>query len=73
MKGQVRILLYALPFAILISSLTSLGLLGGYLIGNRLGGYGHVAVFVFSFSFIGFFAGVLISYLIVKVKYPIET
>jgi len=70
-KGQVRILLQALPYAILISSLTSIGLFGGYFIGKGLGSYGYIVVLVFSFSFLGFFAGVFISYLIVKVKYPI--
>lgn len=68
-KIKRNIFLQALPYALLISSLTALGLFGGFFIGK--GFNGSVSGFLFSlfFSFIGFFSGIAISYIIVKVKY----
>jgi hypothetical protein len=60
------ILLRALPYALLISSLTVLGLFGGFALGKGLGC--SIAGFAFAllFSFSGFFFGLFISYRIVK-------
>jgi hypothetical protein len=64
-----NIFFIALPYTILISALTIVGLFGGFALGNRLGS--SMAGFSFSlfFSSLGFFLGFLISYLIVKGKY----
>lgn len=60
------ILLRALPYALLISSLTALGMFGGFALGEGLGC--SIAGFVFAllFSFSGFFFGLFISYRIVN-------
>ena len=67
-----NVFLQALPYAILISSLTIVGLFGGYSIGKGLGGGIAGFILSLSFSFLGFFVGLFISYLIVKTKYPIK-
>lgn len=63
------IFLHALPYAILISSFTSIGLFGGFALGKELGGDIASFLVAFSFSMLGFFAGLLISYTHVKIKY----
>jgi len=60
-----NIFLRAFPYAILISALTSIGLFGGFTIGKGLGGSIAGFVFALSFSMLGFFAGLLISYTII--------
>lgn len=60
------ILLRALPYALLISSLTVLGLFGGFALGNGLGSSTAEFAFALFFSFSGFFFGLFISYRIVK-------
>jgi len=67
-----NILLQALPYTIFISSLTFIGLFGGFAIGNGLGGGIAGFFFAFSFSMLGFFAGLLVSYTIVKIRYSTE-
>lgn len=73
-NGMFRsnIFFHAIPYAILISAFTILGLFGGFELGKGSGS--SIAGFAFSlfFSFLGFFLGLLISYHIVKVKYPIK-
>ncbi|RLG34604.1 hypothetical protein DRN97_02050 [Methanosarcinales archaeon] len=66
-KGNIFFV--ALPYTILISGLTIIGLFGGFAFGRELGS--SITGFAFSlfFSFLGFFLGFLISYLIVKEKY----
>jgi hypothetical protein len=68
-KGNV--LFHALPYAIFISCFTILGLSGGFVLGNMLGG--SILGFAFStfFTFLGFFLALIIAYRIVKEKYPI--
>jgi hypothetical protein len=63
---------HALPYAIFISGFTILGLFGGFVLGNRIGGSNMGFVFSISFTFLGFFLALFISYLIVMVKYPIK-
>jgi len=70
LKGNV--IFHALPYAIFISGFTILGLFGGFVLGNRLGGSTIGFVFSISFTFFGFFLALFISYRIVKVKYPIK-
>ncbi len=65
-KFRTNILLQALPYAFLISALTILGLFGGFALGKGLGSSIAGFVFSLSFSFLGFFLGLLISYFIVK-------
>ncbi len=72
-KGKLRsnIFFQALPFAILISALTIIGLFGGYALGKGLGNSIVGFAFSLSFSLLGFFFGLFISYLVVmKEKYP---
>jgi Zn-dependent protease with chaperone function len=71
-KLRSNIFFHSLPYAILISALTIIGLFGGFAVGKGLGS--SIAGFVFSlfFSLLGFFLGLFISYFIVKVKYPIR-
>lgn len=69
LKGNV--FFHALPYAIFISGFTILGLFGGFVLGNRLGGSTIGFVFSISFTFLGFFLGLFIAYHILKVKYPI--
>jgi len=70
-KEEGNIFFHALPYAILISSLTIAGLFGGYALGKGIGS--STAGFAFSllFSFLGFFSGLFLSYLIVQEKHPI--
>ncbi|NAT11126.1 hypothetical protein C4E22_06255 [ANME-1 cluster archaeon AG-394-G06] len=68
-KGNV--LFHALPYAIFISCFTILGLFGGFVLGNMLGGSTLGFVFSISLTFLGFFLGLFIAYHIVKEKYPI--
>ncbi len=68
-KLKGNIFFQALPFAFLISTLTFLGLFGGYALGKGLESSAAGFVLSVSFSFLGFFAGLLISYTIVKIKY----
>ncbi len=69
-KGNV--IFHALPYAIFISCFTILGLLGGFVLGNRLGGSTLGFLFSTSFTFFGFFLSLFITYRIVKEKYPIK-
>ncbi len=69
LKGNV--IFYALPYAIFISCFTILGLFGGFVLGNMLGGSTLGFVFSTFFTFLGFFLALFIAYRIVKVKYPI--
>jgi hypothetical protein len=71
-KFKGNIFFQALPFALLISALTIIGLFGGFAVGKGLGSSIAGFVFSFSFSLLGFFLGLFFSYLIVKVKYPIQ-
>ncbi|MCW3131868.1 MAG: hypothetical protein N2V73_04020 [Candidatus Methanospirare jalkutatii] len=63
------IYLHAIPYAVLISSLTFIGLFLGFTVGKRFDG----DVFLFAFSafltFAGFAAGLALSYFILKSKY----
>ena len=70
LKGNV--FFHALPYAILISALTIVGLFGGFALGKGL--RSSIASFAFSlsFSFLGFFLGLFLSYLVVKRKYPLS-
>lgn len=65
-----NLILQALPYALLIASLTISGLLGGLVVGRRIGGDITGFLFAFALSLIGFFAGLLIAYRIVELKYP---
>ncbi len=67
LKGNIFFV--ALPYTILISVLTIIGLFGGFALGNRLGSSIVGFSFSFLFSTLGFFLGVLITYLLVKKKY----
>ena len=67
-----NIFFIALPFTILISVLTIIGLFGGFALGNKLGGSIVGFSFSFLFSSLGFFFGVLITYLLVKRKYFVD-
>jgi len=67
-----NIFFIALPYTILISALTIIGLFGGYSLGNRLGSSIVGFTFSFLFSSLGFFLGVLITYLLVKKKYLVN-
>ena len=62
MKRKTYIYLHAIPYAVLISSLTFIGLFLGFTVGKRFGG----DVFLFAFSafltFAGFAAGLALSY-----------
>ncbi len=71
-KFRTNIFFHALPFAILISVFTITGLFGGFALGKGL--VSSIAGFAFSLSFslIGFFFGLVLSYLIVKEKYPMK-
>ncbi len=71
-KLKNNVFLQALPYTLLISALTILGLFGGFELGKGSGN--SITGFAFSlfFSFFGFFLGLLVSYLIVKVKYPMK-
>lgn len=68
-KEKGNFFFHALPYAILISALTIVGLFGGFAVGKGFGS--SMAGFAFSlfFSLLGFFFGLFISYLIVKEKY----
>jgi len=67
LKGNIFFI--ALPYTILISALTITGLFGGFVLGNRLGSSIAGFSLSLSFSYLGFFLGFLIFYLIVKEKY----
>ena len=69
-KFRTNIFFNALPFAILISMFTITGLFGGFMLGKGLGSSIASFAFSLSFSLFGFFLGLLLSYLIVNVKYP---
>jgi len=69
LKGNV--IFHALPYAIFISCFTILGLFGGFVLGNMLGGCTLGFVFSTFFTFLGFFLGLFIAYHIVKEKYLI--
>lgn len=71
-KIKENIILQALPYAVLISFLTIIGLFGGFIVGRGIGGDITGFLFALSFSMLGFFAGLLISYTIIKIKYPIK-
>lgn len=71
-KIEENIILQSLPYAILISSLVIIGLFGGLTVGREIGGDIAGFLFALSLSMLGFFAGLLISYTIVKLKYPIK-
>jgi len=66
-----NVLFHALPYAIFISCFTILGLFGGFVFGNMLGGSTLGFVFSIPLTFLGFFLALFIAYHIVKVKYPI--
>jgi hypothetical protein len=70
LKGNV--IFHALPYAIFISCFTILGLFGGFVLGNMLGGSTIGFVFSSFFTFLGFFLALFIAYRIVKAKYPIK-
>jgi len=69
MKRKTYIYLHAIPYAVLISSLTFTGLFLGFTVGKRFDG--DVFLFAFSsfFTFAGFAAGLALSYFILKSKY----
>ena len=69
MKRKTYIYLHAIPYAVLISSLTFIGLFLGFTVGKRFDG--DVFLFAFSsfFTFAGFAAGLALSYFILKSKY----
>lgn len=71
-KLRTNIVLQALPYTLLIFTLTSLGLFGGFAVGKGLSS--NIACFVFSsiFTFLGFFLGLLLSYHIVNEKYLVK-
>jgi hydrogenase/urease accessory protein HupE len=71
-KFGANVLLRALPYTLLISALTIVGLFGGFALGRVL--RSSIASFAFSlsFSFLGFFFGLFLSYFIVKRKYPLS-
>ena len=73
MKEEVKgnVLFHALPYAIFISCFTILGLFGGFVLGNMLGGSTLGFVFSISLTFLGFFLALFIAYRIVKEKYLI--
>ena len=71
-KFGANVLLRALPYTLLISALTIVGLFGGFALGKGLGSSIASFAFSLSFSFLGFFLGLFLSYLIVKRKYPIS-
>ena len=69
MKRKTYIYLHAIPYAVLISSLTFIGLFLGFTVGKRFDS--DVFLFAFSsfFTFAGFAAGLTLSYFILKSKY----
>ncbi|RZN34442.1 MAG: hypothetical protein EFT35_09400 [Methanophagales archaeon ANME-1-THS] len=71
-KSAQNLILQALPYTFLISSLVIIGLFSGLIIGRRIGGDIAGFLFALSLSLLGFFAGLLITYTIVKLKYPIK-
>jgi len=71
-KLGANVLLRALPYTLLISALTIVGLFGGFALGRGLGSSIASFAFSLSFSFLGFFLGLFLSYLIVKKKYPLS-
>lgn len=58
----------ALPYALLISILTFLGLFGGFTLGKALESSVAGFALALSLSFLGFFLGLFISYTLVKRK-----
>lgn len=67
-RARENIFLQALPYAALISSLTIIGMFFGY---ELAAGCSEMlrALIAFSLSMLGFVSGVIISYIIVRVKY----
>lgn len=71
---KTNVLLQALPYTFLISVLTIAGLFGGFALGKWMGCSGMACfIFFLSLSFLGFFIGLLITYLIVAKKYPMKS
>jgi len=70
-KGNI--LFIALPYTILISALTIIGLFSGFALGNTLGSDKVGFFFSFLFSSLGFFLGFLTTYLTVKGKYLMKS
>ena len=70
-KGNI--LFIALPYTILISALTIIGLFSGFALGNTLGSDKAGFFFSLLFSSLGFFLGFLTTYLTVKGKYLMKS
>lgn len=68
-KLKGNIFFQALPYALLISVLTILGLFGGFTLGKGFGGSVASFALALALSFLGFFLGLFISYTLVKLKY----
>jgi len=69
MKRKTYIYLHAIPYAVLISSLTFIGLFLGFTVGKRFDGDSFILAFSAFFTFAGFAAGLALSYFILKSKY----
>ncbi|MHC1579436.1 MAG: hypothetical protein ACXQTZ_02120 [Candidatus Alkanophagales archaeon] len=67
-RARENVFLQALPYAVLISSLTITGMFFGY---GLASGRGETlrALIAFSLSMLGFASGVIVSYIVVRVKY----
>jgi hypothetical protein len=68
-KLKGNLFFQALPFAFLISALTFIGLFGGFTLGKGWGGSVGGFALAALFSFLGFFLGLLASYVLMKRKY----
>ena len=68
-KTHKNVFLYAIPYAILISSLTFIGLFLGFTGGKRFDGDSFILAFSSFLTFAGFAAGLALSYFILKSKY----
>ena len=69
MKRKTYIYLHAIPYAVLISSLTFIGLFLGFTVGKRFDGDAFLFAFSSFLTFAGFAAGLALSYFILRAKY----
>jgi hypothetical protein len=68
-KLKGNIFFQALPFALLIAAFTFFGLLGGFLLGERIGGSTASFALALILSLLGFILGLFLSYAVVRLKY----
>lgn len=68
-KLKGNLFFQALPFALLMVAFTFSGLVGGFLLGKRIGGSTASFVLALILSMLGFFLGLFLSYALVRIKY----